>query len=163
MSKTRVINLLAHWQTVTPVPISPLQFYSSIEDELEQQKLPGVDVSRVWWQQGSWLSERRQYLRVRRKSLAFDICGISLGNSTQVSWWLNELAPGPMALFFEIPGLGPLLERVITPVTFYQVDTSVHFQRTVHETILRVIDVLNKPQGIRKLSDQPIMREFYEW
>lgn len=165
MSKTRVVNLLAHWNTISPVQISPLTFYATVEDAIARRNLPGVITSRVFWQQGAWLSARRQYLRVRRQRLAFDICGIPLGDSFQVSWWLSEIAPGPMGLFFEISVLGPFLERMISPVTFYQVDTTVHFQHSVHEAVLQVIDAMNKTQGTRQISHQPrqpIMSDFYE-
>lgn len=165
MAKLHVANLLAHWDSIVPLHVSPLQFYAMIEHAIGHKDLPDVVMSRAFWQQGGWLSSRRQYLRVRRKRLAFDICAIPIGDSFQVSWWLSEITPGPGELFFEIPILGPLLEHIICPVTFYQVDTALHFQHSVHEAVLQVIDGMKSMHGTRQIAEQnrqPVMNEFYE-
>ncbi len=54
-------------------------FYRSIEDELSARKLPGLDISRIDLREGNAISVRRDYLRLRRERLTFDVCSAPFG------------------------------------------------------------------------------------
>jgi hypothetical protein len=54
-------------------------FYQEIETELNAREWPGVEVSRVRFSEGGILSADREYLRLRRERLVFDICSAPFG------------------------------------------------------------------------------------
>ncbi|MES2595800.1 MAG: hypothetical protein V4662_10715 [Verrucomicrobiota bacterium] len=73
-------------------------FYKSIEEELETRKVPGLDFSRLDYREGGLLSSKRDYLRMRRERLTFDLCSASFGTSWFFSYRFCEI-PAPFPLF----------------------------------------------------------------
>ena len=73
------------------VQASPLEFYKALEGALQKRQIPDVTHSRVSWSEGGYFSARREYLRVRRNDLTFDICAAPYGTGFFVSWWLGSL------------------------------------------------------------------------
>jgi len=69
-------------------------FYREIEQEVMARKLPGLEVSRIDLREGNLLSARREYLRLRRERLTFDVCSAPLGTSWFYAYRLSEL-PAP--------------------------------------------------------------------
>lgn len=64
-----------------------------------------------------------------------------------------------------IPILGPLYNWLFKATTFYRIDTTLMFQKAVHNAVLEVIDEMTAGKGVRALSEldrKPIMREFYQ-
>jgi hypothetical protein len=71
-----------HWYApMLDFRISTQEFYKAVEDELSQRQVPTMDASRVEFAEGGWLSAQRQYLRLRREWLVFDICAAPFGTS----------------------------------------------------------------------------------
>jgi hypothetical protein len=161
-----IANVISHWDTMLEgVQMSPLAFYAAVEQAILRRKIPSVTVSRVSWREGGLFSARRLYLRARRKGLIFDICGVPVGGGFLVAWWLGEAAPGLRELFAEIPVIGAVFERAVTPVTYFEVDTAAFFQRAVHASVLEVVDQVGGKHGLRRLTPnerRPVMRELYE-
>ncbi len=92
-------TVLSHWyQLVENLQASPMEFFSSVEHAVEQKQLPEAERSRVDHFEGGAFSAKREYLRVRRGRLVFDICGAPFGNGFFFSWWLGELRSGPAKL-----------------------------------------------------------------
>jgi len=58
----------------------PLEFYSAVEKHLEDQKIPGMEISRIEFAQGGLLSGQRTYLRLMRERYAIDTCAAPFGN-----------------------------------------------------------------------------------
>jgi hypothetical protein len=86
--------VFSHWfHLLDGVQESPQNFYSSLEASIQKRELPDVSISRVRYREGGLFSAKREYLRVRRKSFIFDICGAPFGKSFFVSWWLGEKRP----------------------------------------------------------------------
>lgn len=166
MSQVQLGRILAHWETtLAGGGISPLAFYDTLEAAIAERQLPAVIISRATWREGGLFSAHREYLRIRCGALIFDLCGFPVGPDLQVAWWLGEAAPGLCELFYELPLIGPFIERACSPVTYYELDTAAHFQRTVHATVLTVLDELTSKRGLRRQAPQvqpPVMREFYE-
>ena len=70
------ITILSHWcKLIENLQTSPLGFYDLVEQAIRKREVPEVDSSRVEYHEGSILGAKREYLRVQRKNLAFDICG----------------------------------------------------------------------------------------
>jgi hypothetical protein len=142
---------------------SPKGFYAAVERSIRSRQIPDTRTSRVDWKEGGLLSARREYLRVRRKKLIFDICAAPFGPSFFFSWWLGELPSPIIGLLMGIPFLGVLIERWVRPKTYYQMDTALMFQEAVHAAVMEVVDQFSKAQGLRILSPlerKPILREF---
>jgi hypothetical protein len=51
------------------------------ERELEERKVPDLEIARVEFAEGGILSAQRQYLRLRRERLVLDICSAPFGTS----------------------------------------------------------------------------------
>jgi len=69
-------------------------FYQRIERELAARKVPGLDMARVEFSEGGLLSDKREYLRLKRERLVFDICAAPFGTSYFFSFRFVELPLG---------------------------------------------------------------------
>lgn len=158
-------NILARWQTTLGiVACSPLEFFNRVEATLIESELPDLKISRINRSEGGWFSPRRIYLRIRYQKLYFDISSFVAGNSLIVGWWLHEDLPGVVDLWAEIPGLGFLIEKTTHAATYYTVDFIEHFERTVHNAILQVVDELAEENESAFLPDEarkPIWEELW--
>ncbi|MCB1277043.1 MAG: hypothetical protein U1F81_21215 [Verrucomicrobiaceae bacterium] len=75
-------------------------FYQSIEEELQQRKVPGLELMRLDYREGGMLSSKRDYLRMRRERLTFDLCSAPFGTSWFFSYRFCEIpAPFPFWQF----------------------------------------------------------------
>jgi hypothetical protein len=75
-------EVLSHWYT--PVPnfsLSTREFYAAIEREVSEQRVPGLQMSRQEFSEGGPLSAQREYLRMIRERLVFDICAAPFGTN----------------------------------------------------------------------------------
>jgi hypothetical protein len=78
-SKAAVID---HWYALVPgFTSSTKDFYESIEKELKERQVPGLEIFHVDFAEGSVLSNKREYLRMTRERLVFDICSAPFGNA----------------------------------------------------------------------------------
>jgi len=76
--KSEVLN---HWISFADgFTYPPQDFYARVEQEIAARQIPSLDISRVEFAEGGWLSGRRIYLRLMRERLAFDACAAPLGN-----------------------------------------------------------------------------------
>lgn len=82
-------------------------FYRMIESELAARKVPGLKMSRVEFSEGGLLSDKREYLRLQRERLVFDICAAPFGTSYFFSFRFVELPLGikPLELIVLLVGL----------------------------------------------------------
>lgn len=90
--KPKKVDVLSHWYV--PVPsfsASTTEFYSAVEKELNEQKVPGLEISRVDFSEGGLLSDKRVYLRMTRERLVFDICAAPFGTNYFYSCRFAEL------------------------------------------------------------------------
>jgi hypothetical protein len=80
--KRKKTEVLKHWyvlfdnfETVTS------EFYQAIEQDLEKRELGGLEISRIEYDEGGLLSAKREYLRMRRERLVFDVCAAPFGTT----------------------------------------------------------------------------------
>jgi hypothetical protein len=72
------------------------EFYQAIEHDLVARELTGMEISRVEYAEGGALSARREYLRMRRERLIFDICAAPFGTA----WFFScRFAEIPLTIF----------------------------------------------------------------
>lgn len=87
-------NVISHWHhPIENFQTSAMEFYFAVEQALAPKQIPEYSTSRVDWREGGVLSGRREYLRVKRGKLVFDICAAPFGSGFFFSWWLAEAPP----------------------------------------------------------------------
>src|ERR1051325_2972869 len=80
--KSKKADVLSHWYSLIPrFNASTHEFYQAIEAELKERKVPGLEISRVEFSEGGLLSDKREYLRMTRERLVFDICAAPFGTA----------------------------------------------------------------------------------
>ncbi len=103
-------NVISHWHhPIENFQTSTLEFYAAVEQALQPRQIPDYSVSRIDWREGGVLTARREYLRIRRGKLTFDLCAAPFGTGFFFSWWLTELPPTHAllwAILILIAGLG---------------------------------------------------------
>jgi hypothetical protein len=83
-------SIVSNWATlIDNLEASPLNFFKSVETAVEERQIPEITISRVDYHEGGITSAKREYLRVARGSLLFDICAAPYGRGFFVSWWLG--------------------------------------------------------------------------
>ena len=92
MPRDSYTSALSHWHTLfEDFSTSTQEFYRAVEEAIRRRNLPEIEVSRVLFKEGGIASAEREYLRVRRKRVAFDICSAPYGNGHFFSWWLAKI------------------------------------------------------------------------
>lgn len=85
-------EVISHWHTLMEdFETSGMEFYAAVEEALKERSVPDIELSRVEWQEGGMGTARREYLRVKRSRLAFDICAAPFGKGFFFSWWLARI------------------------------------------------------------------------
>lgn len=166
MFKTPTTMIFSHWNTmIQGLTVSPKEFLAAVERVVASKQMSDSKHSRVDWKEGGIISAKREYLRIRRKNHSFDICGAPFGNGFFVSWWLGETPSLFWRFLMSIPVVGPLSERFLRPVTYFQIDTMNMFQSLVHGAVLEVVDGLTQTNGLKALAEterKPVVRDFFK-
>ena len=93
--------VISHWShLVDDFDTSALDFYSAVETAVEAREVPNAEFSRVQFKEGGIASAKREYLRIQRGKVVFDICAAPYGNAFFFSWWLSRLGPKHPWLWF---------------------------------------------------------------
>lgn len=88
------MQVVSRWSTlVDDFSTSGQDFYEQVQEAVERRGLDGISFSRVMRRERGLISARREYLRVSRNHLVFDICAAPYGQSFFFSWWLLRLGP----------------------------------------------------------------------
>jgi hypothetical protein len=73
-------EVIDHWYALVPgFNSSTKDFYEGIEKELKTREVPGLEIFHVDFAEGGVLSQKREYLRMTRERLVFDICAAQFG------------------------------------------------------------------------------------
>ncbi len=158
--------VFSHWYHLTEnIQQSTQEFYSRLEQTIKKRDLPDVRISRIDFKEGNIFSAQREYLRVKRKELVFDICAAPFGNGFFISWWLGEKMGALLSLLLLVPFLGALIAKTSRPATYYRLDTTLMFQESVHLAVLEILDGLTEAKGLRALSEserKPIISDLFK-
>jgi hypothetical protein len=102
------MNVISHWHKLFGnFSFSTQKFYDLVERALERRNIPGLEISRVDWKEGGLFSADREYLRLTREKLTYDICAAPFGTGFFFSSRLGETASsiGLFRIFFIYSGL----------------------------------------------------------
>jgi hypothetical protein len=81
-------DLLHYWpELIEGMRFSTKDFYDRVEAALQERSIPELEVSRVDIKEGGPMTPRREYLRLRRERLIFDISAMPFGSGFYVSEW----------------------------------------------------------------------------
>ncbi len=105
---------ISHWHAlIDDFNTSALDFYQAIEEAVKGREVPETAFSRVEFKEGGFASAKREYLRIERGNVAFDICAAPYGRSYFFSWWVSRLGPEHPFLyllgFIVVAFFGPLI------------------------------------------------------
>src|SRR6267142_224183 len=75
-------DVLDHWYSLVPgFTAATEDFYEAVEKELKERQIPSLQMRRVEFSEGGLISGRREYLRMTRERLVFDICAAPFGTA----------------------------------------------------------------------------------
>jgi hypothetical protein len=84
-------DIINYWpELIEGMRFSTKDFYDRMEAALQARSIPELEVSRVDIKEGGPMTPRRQYLRLRRERLIFDVCAMPFGSGFYVSEWFWE-------------------------------------------------------------------------
>ena len=90
--ETKKGEVLDHWYALVPgFNTSAKEFYEAIERALKDRQVPGLEMFRVDFAEGGVLSRQREYLRMTRERLVFDICAAQFGTASFFSCRFAEI------------------------------------------------------------------------
>lgn len=94
----RPTEVISHWHHyLEDFSTSALDFYSAVEEAVKSRELPDVKLSRVEFKEGGIGSAKREYLRIERERVVFDLCAAPYGSRGYFfSWWLAQV-PGKLS------------------------------------------------------------------
>lgn len=157
------VVVFSHWHhSFEGFQISAQEFYQLVTEMVKTKNLPNVSISRVFHHESGFQSAKREYLRVQRYELLFDICAAPFGPGFFTSWWLGEKPTGFQVFMSLIPFMGDWLTKHLMPDTYYKKDTTIMFQESVGGAVQEALDQQTSAKGIRALSEserKPIMNE----
>jgi len=131
---------------------STQEFYVLVEQIIAERQMPNVKVSRVNYNEGGMLSNKREYLRIVRKEDMFDICAAPFGTGFFVSYWLGEPKHGLRDFALKVPYLNTVVEGS-QGTTYYQLDVASMFKLCVTDSVMQAIEQITTSKGIRGLSE----------
>jgi hypothetical protein len=142
-----------HWQhNFDNCNYSTKQFYALIETFVGEKSIPGVKTELVSYHEGGAFSKRRDYLRVQRDRLIFDICAAPFAKGFFVSSWQTRLPTAREVFLTLIPYFGKTWLRNERAQTYFELDTEAMFKESIHLCVLKAVDDFAKEQGIRLLA-----------
>ena len=90
--KRKKADVLNHWYVLVPdFRVSTQEFYAAVEQELKVREVPALELTRVDFSEGGLLSYKREYLRMTRERLVFDVCAAPFGTAYFFSCRFAEL------------------------------------------------------------------------
>ena len=129
------------------------EFYTLLEKIIEERQMPNTKISRKDYYEGSILSNKREYLRVKRFEDIFDICAAPFGTGFFVSYWFAEPKHTFIDMLKRIPVLGPMVEGWHESSTYYKEDTASMFRACTKDSITEAIGQITTSQGVRGFSE----------
>lgn len=87
-------TVLSHWHHLEDdFATSGESFYQAVEAAVRERQVPDVTFSREEFREFHVATAKRDYLRLKRGLVVFDLCAAPYGTGYFVSWWLVQLGP----------------------------------------------------------------------
>lgn len=142
-------KLLGNWEhTVLGLQYSVQDFYRALEIVIRNMQIPNIKIEYVTYPESGVFSPRRIYQRIIRKDIYFDICAAPLGINFFVSYRLFQKQGFLGNLFVKVPVIGDMVKGARTK-TLYEEDIVKNLQKIVQECVLKTLNEITNPKGIR--------------
>ena len=149
-SKIEVRN---HWQHFFDnVQFSPQEIYAAVETVIREKEIPGVKTERVSYSQGNIFSANREYLRISRGTILFDVCAAPFAKGFFISSWQADGSDPAKGFFTSIPFIGKSIAQAFYQKTYFQLDAEQMYVSAMHASLMEVIDQVTQTQGVRSLT-----------
>ena len=166
-------HILSHWtQHMEGLNQSTQQFYTMVQTAVEKKKIPDVKFTRVDFKEGGMFSSSREYLRIVRGDLRYDICGAPFGNGFFVSSRLfaeGKFADGMLDSMDKGGVLGQIAGGITAKVmgadTYMKIDSAHMYQILVHRGVLESIDAMTAAANLPPLPEaerKPVLKGFFQ-
>lgn len=147
-------NAANHWQHYfDEFTYSSQDFYKSLDAILKEKQIPNATIKRTNYSEAGMFSANREYLRVERENLVFDICAAPFAKGFFISSWQGETLNIFEQFVSAIPFIGSYLKRKMFQKTFYQLDLEQMFITAVHSSVLEAIKAMTQDMGARDLTE----------
>ncbi len=128
------------------------EFYASVESRIKRKQIENVSCKRITLNEGGLFAGKREYLRIKKNGVAYDVCAAPYGTGFFISYWHGEIVGGIREMTSRIPIVGPLMAKARTLKTYYQHDTEGMFKLSVQNAIQEAVESISKAKGLRQLS-----------
>lgn len=166
-------QLLSHWaQHFERLNQSTQAFYGLVQSAVEGKQIPKVEFKHVEFKEGGIFSASREYLRIKRGDLRYDICGAPFGNGFFVSSRLFAEGKFAESILGDMQrgGLiasaaGGILGKLVGSDTYYKYDSAQMYLQLVHAGLLEAVDSITTAASLPKLADaerKPILKGFFQ-
>lgn len=140
-----------HFENLT---FSAQDFYHSLEGAVKEKGYPHVRAGRITFSEGGVMSGNREYLRISRHHMVFDVCAAPFGKDFFVSWWVGETPDGVRNIIAAIPWIGKAIERAVYKKSLYLVDTEIMFRESVNRIVEEAIAAMTEAKGWRSIQER---------
>jgi hypothetical protein len=148
-SSTPIEKVISNWAGLIPFyTMSADDFYKQVEDNIAKHEMPDVTTQRVNQKEAGLLSASREYFRIRRGNLIYEVCAAPFGKDFFVSWWLYA-TEGTARQLFKYTKVGSFLQSRSGNHTFYQADIESMFRTCTQQCITEAVDAITKETGSR--------------
>jgi hypothetical protein len=158
----QLLPATAHWQKqFANRSFSSKEFYEKVTALIKEKKYPDTRILKVTHPEGGYLSANRQYLRIQRDLLVFDICAAPFGRDYFFSWWQSRF-PTPREVTLRIlPFLGRTTLRNGRSHSYHEADTEEMFKLSIEQCVSALIEEMTRETGLRDIleSEQLINKE----
>ncbi|MBS1624066.1 MAG: hypothetical protein JST83_08615 [Bacteroidetes bacterium] len=136
--------ILSRWHhTFDKKHFSTQEFYENLDAAIKARQIEGLGQRRTTHKEVFLIGARREYLRLYRKSNAFEICTAYVGTGCYVSWWFFEKSTFLRRFFMRIP----IIRWFLSKKTYHQVDEEDAFRDIIHACVLEAIDGMTGEKG----------------
>jgi len=136
-------------QKLPPGQYSSKEIYDTIIMKLETCGVPGITFSGLTYPQGNLFSNRREYLRIFRAHLVFDICAAPFANEFFVSWYMGTTKNMWQGVLTSLPLIGKGIAAGFYRKTFYMQDAEALYRELVHRCVTETIEGVTTVAGVR--------------
>ncbi len=140
-----------HWQYSFDFEFSSEEFYQSVQQLIEQKRIPDIKFSRAQYSQYGMLGQKREYLHIEKGEFIYDICAAPYGASFFVSMW-SVTRPSVLK---KIGRKVPMLEAAMDKNTYYEIDTYGMIKGAIEGAFNKAVHELANAKGVRDTSGIP--------
>jgi hypothetical protein len=166
-------HILSHWtQHLEGLNQSTQMFYSLVEGAIARRKIPDVKITRIDFKEGGIFSSSREYLRIVRGDLRFDVCGAPFASGFFVSARLFAEGKFGDKLLGDMDKGGFIAQmtsgvaaKLVGADTYMKIDSAHMYQTLVHRGLLEAIDQMTSAANLPPIPEperKPILKGFFQ-